>query len=338
MQCEGTAVTEPIRVSEEFGDGSGELVLNPSGTLVAVLDLDRKADRRQALSVYSTADNRCVAGPQKLSDCRGLRFIDDRTLLILNERKCLRWKVPGAPKKLTSFGGDFLYGLAARPGCGVFAVAVEHRGGLGDWQVVLADLKTGKRRRTVGLPLSLRYGLTPASVILSPGGELLAAEISPMSGDERGLVVCDVATGRRLQTWLSEQRVSAMTFAPEGALFAFAEQGQTDQALVVYELSGADPVRVLRLPEPLNGGAALRFAADGSWLDLLDYRGCRVRLNPTTGRVLEQQEPPVELAEFRPIALSADGRVAAGVTADFTVAVWALGSDDPRQPPRKRKR
>src|SRR5687767_4937859 len=102
MLPEGVAMANVIRVLEEFGDGSDALLLNPSGTRVAVFTYDRDAHRRHTLTVYSTLDNQCVAEPLELGDCRGIVFIDDETLLILDERRCLRYQAPANPKVFAS--------------------------------------------------------------------------------------------------------------------------------------------------------------------------------------------------------------------------------------------
>ncbi len=320
-------MAKAIRVPEVFPDGNDALLLNPSGTLVAVFTFDRKRYNRHTLAVYSALDNRPLAKPMQLGDCRGVAFIDDRTLLILDEKRCLRYRPPTKPKAFASFDDGFLCALAAQPGVPWFAVILADDQAREHWQVVLADLKSGARKWTLALP----QGLDADGLTLSRDGRLVAVELAPSRSQERSLMVFDAATGKPVQTWYSEREVWAMTFAPDGSLFTFVEKGHADVALVVYELSSGDPVRTLRLPRSFKGGSALYCAPDGSWLDAIDWEGYWVRLDLAHGRVLEQRKYPVALA-WSCVAVSANGQVAAGVMEDRTVAVWTLGTDEPRPP------
>jgi hypothetical protein len=312
-------VPAAIRVPKQH-DGSAQLLLSPTGKYLGVFTHDSGNYQKTALAVYSTADNACVGGPLELGDCRGLGFISDGTLLIGNARCLLRWRVPDEPASFGEFGGAFLYALGVQPRAPVFSVVVEsdYCGAMSGWQILVHDIKTGEPVSRIAAPIDLHMD----SATLSPRGRFAAAELSTYRHDGRGLLICETATGRRVQTFYSTQRVWGMTFTPnEKALFAFLEVWNTDEQLAVYEFGSADPVRILRVPD---GTGAMCFARDGSTLDILCHTGARVRLDPKTGRVLKRYKAPTKLAHYSSAVLSANGRVAAAITARFTVAVWAL--------------
>jgi hypothetical protein len=72
---------------------------------------------------------------------------------------------------------------------------------------------------------------------------------------------------------------------------------------------------------------------------VFDTSGFRVRLDPTSGRALNRYKPPLKLVEYAShVTVSANGKVAAGVAEDFTVAVWPLEAGETKKPARKTKK
>jgi WD40 repeat protein len=311
------AVAEPIRVPERFGDDTDCLALSPSGARLAIYAREWPGFSAEVLSIYATADGRLLAGPEAVGDCRAAHFLDEATLVLACGFHCLSWHLPGRPKRLLSSPGRFVTALAVHPGSSAFAVATKTNGN----GAAVCDLASGKRR--LALPLPWPYELSARAFTFSQDGRLLAAVLQPFKGDDEGILVWDLTTARRLRLHLPERYVCAMCFA-EGGEELYAA---FDRTVEVYAAGQLEPVRSLALPKKMNGLLPVtNLTPDGSAVEVMDYRGHWARLDAATGRVLRQAGPPVELAEdYRREALSADGRVAAAVARDRTVAVWRVG-------------
>jgi hypothetical protein len=308
-------VADVIRVIEQFGDSYDRLLLNPTGTLVGTFYGNHGKGAGYTLALYSAADGRRVGKPLWLGDCGGLGFVDDKTLVIANGRKLLRWKVPGEPEAFGPAGGFFYALLTTRPGLPVFGVCI-------DESVSALDVKTGERLWRTDGPL----GLFTDGLALSPRGRLMASLHSPSMDSWQVIVVFEVATGRQLRMHWSDEEVDGLTFAPdESALFAF--KGEDQREIVVYADGAVNPVRRLALPREIRWGLSMNFAPEGSWLDVIENDGTRVRLDPTSGRVLQRYKSRRKFADTSGIAVSANGKVAAAVAEDFTVVVWPLNED-----------
>jgi hypothetical protein len=317
---EAAPVQNPIRVPEDFGYPE-YLLLNPSGTLLGVFACDREVGGPPNLALYSATDGQRVGEPLKLEDSRGLGFISDDTLFIANERTLLRWQPPNKPELVPS-SGAYLYGLAVCPARDIFALVVEEGEGYYAWRVLIGNIRTGNPLLTIDAPLDLKIG----SAALSPGGRFVAIGLTQMRCEERALMICNAQTGQRVQTFYAPRGAWNVTFAPdEASLFCFVEEGIRGESLALFDLGSGDPIRHFALPDTLGAGLAIFFPPDPRRLNVLGRTGACVQFDRATGRALNQFDPPVPLAENTENAVSANGRVAAGVAQDHTVVVWALG-------------
>jgi WD40 repeat protein len=259
----------------------------------------------------------------KLNKDSGMGFIDEATLLVSNDSQFLRWRLPAKPERLKSPGGHYIYPAGVR----VFAAGYS---GL----VGIFDVKSGKELWTASPPPDVY----PGGVSLSTGGRLMASSHAPDRSSWRMIVVYDLSTEQRVRIHLTDEGVWGLTFSPdESALYAFVEERPT--VIAVFEDGCVDPVRTLQLPRQLGTPGVMHFAPDGSWLEVIDTSGFRVRLDPTSGRVLNRFKPPVKMVEYcSRVTVSANGKVAASVADDFTVAVWPLEDGETKKPTRRVKK
>jgi hypothetical protein len=321
-------VADVIRVPEGFGDGGDALVLSPSGSLVAVW-VAEQGDNRGTVTVYRVADGQRVAGPERVGDSRGAVFIDDATLLIASENKCLRWPVPGRPKVLATFRGAFIRALGARPGVPVFALGTFDEG------LVVCELATGKRRFSSLGP----YELDALMPTFSRDGRLLASRLYSRDYED-AIMVWEVATGRRLQMHLPLIEVRALEYAPDNeTLFALDPVEGGRPVVLVYRVGGVDPERTVTAPKFGRSPVILRNTSDGLGLVLLAPDGDWCRVNGVTGARESGAKAPVLLEpDYGTATLSANGRVLAGVAEDFTITVWPLDDGNQKKPARKAKK
>jgi hypothetical protein len=159
---------------------------------------------------------------------------------------------------------------------------------------------------------------------LSPGGRFVAVEMSQSRGEERAILLLDAATGRAAQTWYGPCLYD-LTFAPDDSA-AVAISGRFDvRALEVYTPTNGFAARTLELADDFGRVVAVGFAPGGARLNVMVDDGSQSVLDFATGEELEWFAPPAELQEYAPVVLSADGRFAAGISADWEVVVWPLG-------------
>jgi len=306
---------EPIRVPESFGDGDDRLQLSPTGARLALLTYERGSYNRKALVVHDPATGERLAEAE-FGDCRGWQFVSDDELLITDERRVVRWRVGAVPEVLCAFE-DFVYGLAGDAARGRFARALSPNHFT--WAVALHDLAGAELWRA-----HVPFGLSAHQVALSPGGRFVAVEMSQSRGEERAVLLLDTATGRAAQTWYGPCLYD-LTFAPDDSA-AVAVSGRFDvRALEVYDPANGFAARVLELADDFGRVVAVGFAPGGARLNVIVDDGSQSVLDFATGEEVEWFAPPAELHEYAPVALSANGRFAAGISADFEVVAWQLG-------------
>lgn len=306
---------EPIRVPESFGDGDDRLQLSPTGARLAVLVYERGNYNRKALAVHDPATGELLA-ELGFGDCRGWQFVSDDELVIADERRVVRWRVGEVPQVLCAFE-DFVYGLAADTARGRFARALSPNHY--SWAVALHDLAGAELWRA-----HVPFGLYANQVALSPGGRFVAVEMSQSRSEERAILLLDTATGRAAQTWYGPC-LCDLAFAPDDSAAVAISARVNVRALEVYEPANGFPARALELADDFGFVAAVGFAPGGARLNVIVDDGSQSVLDFATGEEVEWFAPPAELREYAPVALSANGRVAAGISADLEVVVWPLG-------------
>lgn len=316
---------ELIVLPDKFIAGAGsQLVLNPSGSLVGVVAREQHS-YRHSLTVYNAADGRPVGDPLDLSPLGCAKFIDDETLLLTGEKQLLRWRAAdevvevalSVPGMVTNLAVDAERQRVAY----VFDYKEEERRG---WRrVALADLNTGEQLWEGSAPFGC---LSLGDLTTTPGGRFVVVDLCEEDG-AYALMLCDAATGQRVQTFYTQSGVWGTAIAPDEETFVVF----TLYELAVYELAGADPVRTLPLPRELH--IAMNFAPDGSWLRVFSDTGAWVRLELAKGKVLQRGKLPLVMGN---LVVSANGRAVAGVTKDNMLAVFPL--DEPNKPKKKRKK
>lgn len=323
-------MSQPIVVPQELADGDGTLLLNPGATRVAVVSTQPRT-HRHAVAVYDVADGRLIGGPFDLGahECAG--FLDDDTLLFAVEGDVLRWRATGAVELVQSVPG-VIEALACAPGPDRIAYVLRHQEPqqFGWRMAALSELGADEQSWEIFTPFSnVHFG----KLAFAPGSRFVVVELIEGGGSENyGLLLCDAATGRRVQTFYTRGGLGSAAFA-NGEAFVVAADGELD----VHERASADAVRTLELPDDLGQSTAVGFGPDGSWLRVIAPGGVWARVDLATGAVVETGELPVPLATYYNLAFTADGRAAAGVTEDNTVAVFAFddeperGRRDPRE-------
>lgn len=306
---------EPIRVPESFGDGDDRLQLSPTGARLAVLVYERGNYNRKALRVHDPATG-AVLAEAEFGDCRGWQFVSDDELVIADERRVVRWRVGAVPEVLCTFE-DFVYGLAADAARGRFARALSPNHY--SWAVAL-HAAAGAELWRAHVP----FGLSAHEVALSPGGRFVAVEMSLSRSEERAILLLDAATGGAVQTWYGPCLYD-LTFAPDDSVAVAVSARVGRPALEVYEPANGFAARALPLDDDFGRVVAVGFAPGGARLNVIVDDGSQSVLDFATGEELEWFAPPAEMHEYTPVALSANGRVAAGISADFEVIVWPLG-------------
>lgn len=304
---------EPISLPKNFGDGSSELTLSPSGARVGVLA--HRYYRENALSVYDSATGARL-GALELGDCRGAEFLSDDELLVADEKRVLRWRVGSETAAELAFE-EFVYQLAGDAASGRFARALSPNGF--GYSVAVHDA-AGAEVWRAGVP----FGLSASALRFVPGGRFVAAELAQSRGEERAVLLLDAATGRAAQTWY-DTNLYDLAFAPTGAAAVAVPRFDAPE-LSVYVPECGSAVRALKLDADFGRVVAVGFAPCGTRVNVIVDDGSQAVLDLATGAELEWFEPVAELDDYGRVTLSANGRAAAAVTADMEVVVWPLGT------------
>ncbi len=306
---------EPIRVPASFGDGDDRLQLSPTGARLAVFAYARGGYREKHIAVHDP-NTGALLDEGAFGDCRGWQFVSDNELLLAEERRVLRWRVGAEPQELFAFE-EFVYGFAADPAHGRYARALSSNHH--SWEVALHDAAGAQLWRAY-----VPFGLSAHQVALSPGGRFVAVEMSQSRGEERAVLLLDASTGRAAQTWYGPC-LCDLAFAADDS-FAVCVPARFDvRALEVYEPANGFPARTLDLADDFGRVVRVGFAPGGARLNVIVEDGSQSVLDVATGEELEWFAPPAEVHEYAPVALSANGRIAAGISAAYEVVVWQLG-------------
>jgi len=203
-------------------------------------------------------------------------------------------------RSLDNYGMDVL-DLTFSPDGMILALA-----SFNDNQVVLLDVSTGKRIRTISAG-------TVRSTVFSPDGKTLA------TSSENIVNVWNLVSGQRINTFNNHSdQVQAVVFSPDGKTVA---SGDVLKTILLWDVSTR---RVLHKFDVLYEVDALAFSPDGKMLAANTDLGKIIIWDVASGKPVKALSTQAEKVGIYSLAFSLDGKTLAAGLENGSVQLWQI--------------